>query len=413
MRSILLVLLLLPTPALADAQTDLGALLFFAPSLSVTGTQSCSSCHDPAAGFASSDPVTNQGGAVVEGAVPGRFGNRKPPSIAYQGLAPVFHHEMIVGAATFIGGDFDDGRATGYLTGTALADQALAPFLNSQEMAMPNSACVVLRACQLPGGLTDQKVCDIMAEAKIDVECSDPKAKIAILLQTRYFADLGFNEIARALASYERSPAVIQFTSRFDDWKAGRITLTDEEHAGFLIFDGKARCSTCHVLTPSADNGPPLFTNFTYSNIGLPKNPDNPWYGQAANKLGKDWLDKGLAVTLGHDAIYRKFAPAEEGKFKVPTLRNVDARLGADGTRAYGHNGYFKNLEGIVHFYNTRDLLPPCASDLVTEAEAEAQGCWPAPEMPVTVNSNNMGNLRLSPEEEAELVAFLKTLTDR
>ena len=89
MRSILLVLLLLPTPALADAQTDFGALLFFAPSLSVTGTQSCSSCHDPAAGFASSDPVTNQGGAVVEGAVPGRFGNRKPPSIAYQGLAPI------------------------------------------------------------------------------------------------------------------------------------------------------------------------------------------------------------------------------------------------------------------------------------------------------------------------------------
>ena len=98
------------------------------------------------------------------------------------------------------------------------------------------------------------------------------------------------------------------------------------------------------------------------------------------------------------------------GKHKVPTLRNVG--LGPEGVvKAYGHNGYFKTLEGIVHFYNTRDVKQACPGDY-TEAQALAANCWPAPEVAENLNTRELGNLGLSPAEEAAIVAFLKTLSD-
>ena len=99
------------------------------------------------------------------------------------------------------------------------------------------------------------------------------------------------------------------------------------------------------------------------------------------------------------------------GKQKVPTLRNVDLRPEEDFVKAYAHNGYFKTLEGIVHFYNTRDVKPVCPGDY-TEAEALAADCWPPPEVPESVNTDELGNLGLSPEEESAIVAFLKALSD-
>jgi cytochrome c peroxidase len=85
----------------------------------------------------------------------------------------------------------------------------------------------------------------------------------------------------------------------------------------------------------------------------------------------------------------------ELGKHKVPTLRNVDKRPSPDVVKAYGHNGFFKSLEEITHFYNTRDVEP-----------------WAPPEIPENVNSDELGNLGLTAGEEADIVAFLKTLSD-
>ncbi len=406
---------------LADPLADLGKILFFSSELSVNGTQSCGSCHDPKAGFTASDPAANLGGGVMEGAIPGLFGNRKPPSIAYGSLAPVFHHDMreveILGEMqeelTFVGGAFWDGRARGHVTGTALADQALAPFVNPLEMAMPHKGCVVLRACQMAGGLSDKAMCDLVAGAGIDEKCRDPLAKIVMFGPARGAAETGVVEIARAIAAFERSPEVVRFSSRFDDWQAGRGTLSDQERAGLDLFSAGANCSFCHAVTPNAEGGPPLFTDFTFSNIGLPRNAQNPYYDQDSNAEGQDWVDAGLSAVLERDAVYKKYALGQKGSFKVPTLRNLDAKPGPDGTRSYGHNGYFKTIEGIVHFYNTRDALPRCASNLATEAEALAQNCWPAPEIASNVNTVKIGDLRLTAQQEADVVAFLKTLTDR
>ena len=122
------------------------------------------------------------------------------------------------------------------------------------------------------------------------------------------------------------------------------------------------------------------------------------------------FVDPGLGGFLATRLDYQMYAAANEGKHKVPTVRNVGKGL-LTITKAYTHNGYFKTLEGIVNFYNTRDVKPACP-DAYTEAQALAAGCWPAPEVPANVNTAELGNLGLSPDEEAAIVAFLKALSD-
>jgi cytochrome c peroxidase len=115
----------------------------------------------------------------------------------------------------------------------------------------------------------------------------------------------------------------------------------------------------------------------------------------------------GFLKNAGYD---EKVYQAEWGKHKVPTLRNVDLRpLKEDNVKAYGHNGYFKSLEDIVHFHNTRDVLVSCeeTGDLTPGVR-----CWPAPEVPQNVNTAELGDLGLTPDEEAAIVAFLKALSD-
>lgn len=175
--------------------------------------------------------------------------------------------------------------------------------------------------------------------------------------------------------------------------------MTPQEARGFALFQGKGKCAKCH---PS--KGPkPLFTDFTYDNLGIPRNPDNPFYENSEfNPDGYDWVDEGLGGFLATRADYNSYADANRGKHKVPTLRNVDKRPYSGFVKAYGHNGYFKSLEEIVHFYNTRD---------VPGAGWNGQP-WPPPEVPENVNTAELGNLGLTPAEEAAIVAFLKTLSD-
>lgn len=397
----------------------LGKAVFFDTSLSANGNQSCAFCHDPAAGFAASNDVANTGGGVVEGSVAGLFGNRKPPSAAYAFAAPVFHHVMEDGAPLFIGGAFHDGRATGNVTGNVLADQAMGPFLNPVEMASPHAACVVAKVCaqgrdagyevglrDLDAGACAMRLPDTLAE-----DCANPAAKITLDEETANAVEASFHLIGRALAAYEASAEVNPFSSRFDKWQAGQGDLTEQERAGFALFQDKALCAECHVLDPGPKGEPAMLTDFTFDNLGVPRNPENPWYTQKGNADGAAWIDRGLAATLEGDTIYAPFASFEEGKQKVPTLRNVDARPGPDGSRSYMHNGWFKSLESVVHFYNTRDVLPACDGD-ATETAALAKGCWPAPEVSANVNVDELGDLKLTADEEAAVVAFLRTLTD-
>jgi cytochrome c peroxidase len=80
-------------------------------------------------------------------------------------------------------------------------------------------------------------------------------------------------------------------------------------------------------------------------------------------------------------------------RFQVPTLRNVDKRPYPNFVKAHGHNGYFKSLKSIVHFYNTRDVLRRCG----TNDPGEATTCWPALESTASIRFR-MKSRRLSTE---------------
>ena len=134
--------------------------------------------------------------------------------------------------------------------------------------------------------------------------------------------------------------------------------------------------------------------------------------GDRINPEGKDWVDPGLGGFLATRSDWAIYAEENWGKHKVPTLRNVALKPGNGFTKAYGHNGYFKSLESIVHFYNTRDALPQCDDPFTTEKDALKMDCWPVPEVPKNVNKGELGDLGLNDSEEKAIVAFLKTLSD-
>ncbi len=365
--------------ALSDKEA-LGKLIFFDQSLSYNSNQSCAACHGPEAGWTGPNEFFNLHGAVYEGSIAGRFGDRKPPSSAYATFSPILHVDK---KGIFQGGNFWDGRATGETLGSPSAEQATGPFLNPVEQALPDASELVSRVCASSYGALFRQVWG-------PTICDSANVNLA------------YNSIGYSIAAYEASPEVNAFSSKYDYAKGGKAKLSNQERRGFALFQGKGGCSRCHVSAGRA----PLFTDFTFDNLGIPKNPENPVY---ASNPG--FIDLGLGGFLLTRPDYAGFADANKGKFKVPTLRNVGLRPSPDFVKAYGHNGFFKSLEGIVHFYNTRDVLARCPG-AYTEAQALAANCWPAPEVSQNINTAELGNLGLNPEEEAAIVAFLKALSD-
>lgn len=347
----------------------LGKSLFFDTSLSNPGGQSCASCHSSSTSF--TDPTH---GPTSPGVIPGLFGSRNAPTVLYSALTPAFHYDAA--GETYVGGQFLDGRAS------SLEDQAKLPFLNPVEMANPDKASVIAK---LRSGSNATMFRSVFGATSLDN------------------VDQAYDLLSQALADYERSGALSPFSSKYDAWVAGKATLTPQETLGLHVFEdpAKGNCAACHPsTTPSGSRKGALFTDRTYDNIGVPKNPDNPIYTQPAqfNPAGSGFVDIGLGATTGQST--------EDGMFKVPTLRDIDM------TGPYMHNGYFTTLSQVVDFYNTRDVKPACPNSATTAADAELLGCWPAPEVLDNENLEELGNLGLSSEDATDLLAFLGTLTD-
>lgn len=407
---------LLSTPALALTPLEsLGRRVFFDANLSLHRNQSCASCHAPGAGFTSPDARVNAGGSVVEGSVAGRFGNRKPPSAAYAAFAPKMHVKTQDGESVIVGGLFWDGRADGRRLGSPAAEQAQGPFLNPAEQALPDAACVVQRVCTADYGKDFSKLhpgaCAIAWPTDMDEACSAPREPALAPAERRKVAR-AYDQLARAIAAYEASSEVSPFSSKFDAVQARRASFTPEEKLGREVFADKGKCANCHVLDKRPKGRPALFTDHTFDNLGVPRNPANPWYAQAANKAGEAWKDEGLGGFLATRPEWKKRAAEGVGKQRVPTLRNVDRVPEPGFTKAFMHNGWFKTLEGVVSFYNTRDTRPRCTAPMASDVDAMKAGCWPEPEIAANVNTRELGDLKLTAAEERALVAFMKTLTD-
>ena len=308
----------------------MGKKLFF-DNISDPDWMACATCHASDTGWTGPVAGINLHGAVYRGAVPTRFGNRKPPSSAYATLSPNFYFDETEGL--FVGGNFWDGRATGWGLGNPAADQALGPFLNPVEQNNPSKQSVCE---QVAASSYASLVEDVWGAGSLDCSIGGIEAT--------------YDRIGLSIAEYEDSSEVNQFSSKFDRYMLGEVDLTEEESFGMLLFNGKAQCDACHPA--------PLFTDFTYDNLGVPKNSENPFYemdeeflddGSPINPEGSAWIDLGLGgflrsladpfnqtwrnlqfVTNIKDltsAELMTLAAENDGKHKVPTLRNVARAL--------------------------------------------------------------------------------------
>jgi cytochrome c peroxidase len=426
---------LTPPPDNQVQQVELlGKLMLYDKQLSVNRNEACAFCHMPETGFTGPVSELNRTTGSYPGSVRTRFSDRKPQSHAYAPLSPVLHYNP--GQGDLVGGNFWDMRATGRRLGNPAAEQAQGPPTNPVEMGLPDIACAVYRASQRPYRALFETVWGKQAFAidwpkDIEYVCDQPGPPAADDPKPVHLSELDrgraaatFDQMAQSIAGYEASAEVTALTSKFDAVLAGKAQFTPQEQLGYELFRGKAQCNQCH-----RDGGPgedPLFTDFTASNIGTPANPRLPYYaedkpdsrGYVANPAGSSFVDGGVGRFLTEtqllsqpsavDTNWRPLAPAAQARFQVPTLRNVDKRPDPNFVKAYGHNGFFKNLKSIVHFYNTRDVLPRCAPN----DPGEGTTCWPAPESTDNMNTKRVGRLGLSDAEEDALVSFMQTLTD-
>jgi len=328
----------------------LGKKVFFDDNLSTPVGMSCASCHSPETAFVN----PNYSIPVSQGVHKDRFGNRNDLTAAYASFIPNFHYDKE--KKSYVGGLFWDGRAVD------LIEQAKGPFLNPLEMSNPDINSIMEK-------IRNSDYTDLFKEVF---------GKNAL-----ENADEAYSKVAEAITEYEKSSELNQFNSKYDLYLKGKVELTEQEKRGLLIFENKGECISCHPNKPGSDESPPLFTDYTYDNLGLPKNPENPYYylPKELNPEGIKFVDLGLGKTVKKKE--------ENGKFRVPTLRNISK------TAPYMHNGIFKNIRQVVVFYNTRDI-----------------GLWPKPEIPENINRKELGNLGLSEQEIDDIVAFLKTLDD-
>jgi cytochrome c peroxidase len=434
----------------------LGKLINYDENLSVFKNVACAFCHMPYAGFSGPIPSVNKTVVAYPGSFHYRFGKRKPQSYNYSPLYPVLHFN--IQQANFYGGNFWDLRATGYKIQSPDSEQAQGPPLDSQEMGLPDFGCMVFRLSQaryrpLFEGIWGKQSFAIDFPRDTERVCRTPAGAfgsnptpLRLSAKDRGIASATYDAYAHSLTGFENGPEVSPFSSKFDAFLANSVTtpLTADEMAGYNLFRGKANCNSCHLdgrstapATQLAPNGvdtgaaadvAPFFTDTTSANLGLPKNPMDPFlfenkpdsFGFTPNPAGIGFTDLGVGLFLrssigevNPNSSWTQFAPAFDGFMQVATARDVGMRPASPNfVKAYMHNGYLKSLKEVVHFYNTRDVFPfPVTVGNCPPGTVEKVNCWPMPEVPGTKDMT-IGNLHLSDQEENQIVSFLLTLTD-
>jgi cytochrome c peroxidase len=212
--------------------------------------------------------------------------------------------------------------------------------------------------------------------------------------------------MALALQRYQLEDVEFRpFSSKYDEFLRGKAQLTAQEQRGLALFNwpAKGNCAACHPSAKGADGSHPLFTDFTYDNLGLPRNME------LAQNADPAFYDLGLCARPGGDLSDRADLC---GAFKVPSLRNVAVR------KAYFHNGVFKSLKTALTFYVQRDTNPekwfPLKSDGSVDKFNDLPDAYKANVNMTEVPYNRqLGDVpALSDAEIDDLVAFLQTLSD-
>ncbi len=356
--------------------------MFVDPRLSASGRMSCASCHDPANHFGPSNAqAVQKGGRDLN-----KPGVRATPSLTYASATPFFTEHFYESEDD---GDesVDQGPAGGRTWDGRVnraSDQASLPLLDPNEMANASEAAVVAHAARAPYA-----------------------AAMRRLYGKNIFREThrAFQAIGEALEAYEEQPRIFSpYTSKYDAFLRGQIQLTAQEARGLAAFNDPARgnCASCHKsqLTPAGNL--PLFTDSGFVAVGVPRNKAIP------ATADPDYFDLGACGPYRKDLAGRaEFC----GLFKAPTLRNVATR------RSFYHNGVFHSLEDAVAFYATRDTNPEKWYPMNPDGTLRKFDDLP-PEYQGNINyeapfGGHPGEPPLlSPDDVADIVTFLRTLTD-
>jgi cytochrome c peroxidase len=392
-----------------SAMAQLGRRLFFDPNLSGSKRMSCSSCHDPAHAYGPPTAVpvmvggTDMHTAGVRAVPSLRYlyrqpafsigpdvsaGNDSPPTLQQQAQQALGRGKVLktarspqAAAANLMpqGGIFWDGRAD------TLQQQASGPLFNPMEMA-----------ASTPAAVTKQ------------IEHADYAEDFRRLFGPNIFHDskLALAEAMFAIARYQIEDSSFHpFSSKYDAWLKGKSRLTAAEMRGLLSFDDptKGNCAACHLDKPTPDRLPPLFTDFQYEALGVPRNPTIP-----ANRDSR-YHDLGIC------GPYRKDMRDQVqycGMFLTPSLRNVATR------KVFFHNGVFHSLKEVLDWYVNRDLQP--ARFYSRDAKGAFVKFDDLPEQyrvnvdtaDAPFNRHKGDQPALGKQDIADIIAFLDTLTD-
>ena len=335
---------------------------------------SCATCHDPDHAFANgvATLAVPLGGPDLD-----VQGFRNAPSLKYLIVNPAFVFDS---EGTPTGGFDRDGRAN------TLAEQARRPFLAAHEMANASAA----------------DVADKLSRASYS---SEFRAQFGAGIFST--PDVAFERALFALQKYQQEDTdeLAPFSSKYDAFLANRTQLSAQELRGLALFNNpqKGNCAGCHPSARGSDGSPPLFTDFTYDNLGVPRNTD------IAANADPAYFDLGLC---GPDRTDLADRTELCGAFKVPSLRNVAL------TAPYFHNGRFQTLLELVRFYVRRDTNPEEWYPLDTNGVPQKFNDLP-PGLVGNVNTVEVpynrkpGDLPTLDENEIQdLLAFLQTLTD-
>jgi cytochrome c peroxidase len=339
-------------PTAAPTQADrvaIGEKLFNEVRLSASGRQSCASCHAADRGHA--DPAGTflpLGGPTLTAQ-----NLRSSPSLNYLDANTAFRFNANGDPQ---GGFTWDGRAD------TRAAQVLGPLLAANEMANADTAAVVRTVRAL------STFSELQFAYSLGTTATDTQVLTAL---------------QQALSDYQAGDSDYHpFTSKYDLVLDGRATLTAQEARGLAAFTDRNRgnCDSCHTLTPPAGQTKPIVTNFRYFALGVPRN-------SSAGTLDPNVFDLGLCGPLRNVAL----------------------------TAPYFHNGVFTTLEEVVDFYATRDANParwyPTVGGVVQRFNDLPAAYRGNVTNQAPFNTRN-GQPAFSAQDAADIVAFLKTLSD-
>jgi cytochrome c peroxidase len=361
----------------ASAQAQAGRKIFFDGRLSNPPGTSCASCHNPQQGWAGNNASKS---GVAAGSEPGRLGGRNTPTIGYIAFVPSFHIKKEDGKAKAVGGLFWDGRAN------TLEEQARGPLFSKMEMNLAGEADLAGRLRTAPYA-AELRAAYALADSASDAQ----------------WAQAAFS----AIGAFQRAPEVAPFSSKYDAVLRGEAKLSDAEARGLRLFAGakKGNCAACHSFNAKSKNpAEHLFTDFTYDNLGLPRNAAIPANADAKQfDLGLCGPTRETPKGLGNRVC---------GAFKVPTLRNAAQRP------FYFHNGSFTDLAEVVRFYVERDTHPEKWYPKDGKGKTAMFNDLPR-SFARNVNRDEAPydrkrgqKPRLNDAEIADVVAFIKTLDD-